>query len=98
MQQQAATITALQVQIAAAPALGNPITTPAPAFALTPALAWTGIIDFTSASGIKLCKTITTPLMTLYDGSVGNLAQFLDEVQRRANNSGWNENLLTISD
>ena len=36
--------------------------------------------------------------MTLYDGSVGALAQFLDEVQCRANDSGWNQDLLTISD
>ena len=98
MQQQAAAIAALQVQLAVAQAPGNPIAAQAPAFALTPALAQTGIIDFTSASGIKLRKTITMPLTTLYDGSMGTLMQFLDEVQHRANNSGWNQDLLTISD
>ena len=98
MQQQAATIAVLQAQIVAAPAPGNLIAAPALAFALMPASAQTGIIDFTSASGIKLHKMITMPLMTLYDGSVGNLMQFLDEVQHQASNSGWNENLLTISD
>ena len=36
--------------------------------------------------------------MTLYDGSVGTLTQFFDEVQHRANDSGWNHDLLTISD
>ena len=98
MQQQAADIAALQAQLAALQAPGNPVAAQVPAFTLKPALVQTGIIDFTSASGIKLCKTITMPLMTLYNGLAGTLTQFLDEVQHWANDSGWNQDLLTISD
>ena len=98
MQQQAADIAVLQAQLVVVQALGNLVAAQIPVFTLTPALAQTGIINFTSASGIKLWKTITMPLMTLYNGSVGNLALFLDEVQHCTNDSGWNQDLLTISD
>ena len=93
MQQQAADITALQAQLTVVQAPGNLVAAQVLAFALMPALAQTGIIDFTSASGIKLHKTITMPLMTLYNGLVGTLVQFLDEVQHQVNNSGWNQDL-----
>ena len=79
MQQQAADITALQVQLAVVQALGNLVATQVLAFALMPASAQTEIIDFISESDIKLCKTITMPLMTLYNGLVGTLVQFLNE-------------------
>ena len=88
MQQQAADIAPLQAQLRAVQALGNPVAAQVLAFALMPALAQTGIIDFMSASGIMLHKTITAPLTTLYNGSVGNLMQFLNEVQHWANDSG----------
>ena len=88
MQQQAADLTALQAQLAAQAAL-QPQAAPAPIFALTPTLAQTGIIDFSSGTGIKLRKTITASLATLYDGSSNLLAQFLDEVNCRATTCGW---------
>ena len=97
LQQQAADLAALQAQLAAQ-AAPQPQAAQAPIFALTPALAQTGIIDFSSGTGIKLRKTITAPLTTLYDGSSNLLAQFLDEVNRRATTCGWDANLLLISD
>ena len=50
------------------------------------------------ALGVKLQKTITMPLTALYNGSVGTLALLLDEVQHHMTDSGWNQDLLTISD
>ena len=54
MQQQAEAIAAPQVQLAAVQAPGHLIAAQAPAFTLMPASAQTGIINFTSTSGIKL--------------------------------------------
>ena len=97
MQQQAADLAALQAQLTAQ-AAPQPSAAQAPIFMLTPTLTQTGIIDFSSSTGIKLRKTITAPLMMLYDGSSNLLAQFLDEVNCCATTCGWDNNLLMISD
>jgi hypothetical protein len=72
---------------------------PQPAlFALSPALANQGIIDYTTSMGAKIRKAATDPLETLFDGKAANLQMFLKQVQDRARDSGWERILLTISD
>ena len=88
LQQQAANLAALQAQLTAQAAL-QPHAAQVLIFVLTPALAQTRIIDFSS---------ITAPLMTLYNGSSNLLAHFLDEVNCRVTTCGWDTNLLMISD
>ena len=98
LQQQAAKLTVLQAQVAAQ-AMVQLITAPVPIFVvLTPALAQTGNIDFSSGMGIKLRKSIMAPLMMPYNGSSTHLTQFLDEVKCHAMACGWDNNLLMISD
>jgi hypothetical protein len=79
--QQAALLAALQAQ----PALQQP--QPGP-FALTPALATQDVIDMTSSMGIKLYKSIVSPLETKFDGAPTKMMTFLDDVQEKANNCG----------
>ena len=67
-------------------------------FALTPALANRNVIDLLSPSGIKLYKSITTPLDTKFDGTAKELILFMDELRRKAEDFGWNQDLLQISD
>ena len=95
LQQQAANIAALQVQLAAQ-AMAQPIIAPALIFALTPALAQTGNIDFSSAMGIKLRKSIMAPLMIPYDGTTAHLTQFLNKVKCHATVCSWENNLLLM--
>lgn len=66
-------------------------------FALTPAQATQDVIDLSSATGIKLYRTITAPLETKFDGSPNKLLSFLDDVEQRARRFAWNEALLSIS-
>jgi hypothetical protein len=70
LQQQAATIAAIQAQ--KQPQVGP--------FALTPALATQDVIDMTTTAGIKLYKSIKEPRETKFDGSPSKLASFLDDV------------------
>jgi endonuclease/exonuclease/phosphatase (EEP) superfamily protein YafD len=70
LQAQAQQLNALHVLISnQPPAIVLPAQPTPPVFALTPALAQMGIINYTDTSGIKLCKSIITPLMMLYDGT-----------------------------
>jgi hypothetical protein len=48
-------------------------------------------------TGLKLYKQIVTPLLTPFDGSVDKLMVFLSLVARKAASSGWNADLLQIS-
>jgi hypothetical protein len=90
LQQQAQQIAALQVQPA-------PPVSPL-AFALMPAMAQDGIINYRDLAGIKLHKAIIAPLLaTLYDGTPSKLMAFLDGIKQCATNSGWNQALLSIS-
>jgi hypothetical protein len=67
-------------------------------FALTPALANQNVIDLLSPQGIKLYKSITTPLANKFDGSSRKLVLFMDEIHHKADEYGWNTTLLSISD
>jgi hypothetical protein len=89
LQQQAQQIAALQVQPA-------PPVSPL-AFALMPAMAQDGIINYRDLAGIKLHKAIIAPLATLYDGTPSKLMAFLDGIKQCATNSGWNQALLSIN-
>jgi hypothetical protein len=66
------------VQQAAHPVAPQPVQ-PRP-FALTPALANQNVIDLASAQGIKLYKSITTPLDNKFDGTSRELVLFMDEL------------------
>jgi hypothetical protein len=65
---------------------------------LTPALATQDVIDMTSSTGIKLYKSIVSPLETKFDGAPTKMMTFLDDVQEKANNCGWNQHLLSVND
>lgn len=95
-QQQAQALALLQQQAAQVlpPVIPAPVATP---FALTPATANQDDIDLTSATGIKLYKTITLPLETKFDGSPGKLLSFMDNLHQKASCFGWNQELLAIS-
>jgi len=76
----------------------QPAQQPAPVqFALSPAQATLGIIDFTTSDGKKIFAAATKPLETKYDGSTENLAIFIKDVQHHVEREGWNQ-LVTISD
>ena len=94
---QTAQITAQTAQITAQAAAAQPQIQQGP-FALSPALANTNTIDLFTASGIKLYKSIIVPLDHKFDGSPKELTLFLEEIGRRAETSGWNEELLRVSD
>ena len=86
---------AQQAAQAAQPIVPPPVQ-PGP-FALTPALANQNVIDLTSAQGIKLYKSITNPLDNKFDGSSKELILFMDELQHKADENGWNHTLLRVS-
>jgi hypothetical protein len=93
-------IQALENQLQAQQALINAIPgqPPAPgAFALTPALAFQDVIDYSTSSGLKLYKAATTPMDPPYNGTAANLSLFLEAIKKRATNFGWT-GILTISD
>jgi hypothetical protein len=60
------------------------------AFALSPALASSTLINYQSGEGIKIYGKATSPLDTLFDGDAGALRLFLSKVQHRATQFGWN--------
>jgi hypothetical protein len=68
-------------------------------FALTSALANQNVIDLLTTQGrIKLYKAITTPLATKFNGSSRKLVLFMDELRHKADEFGWNDTLLSVSD
>ena len=62
-------------------------------FALTPTTADDGIIDFTTTDGKKSCKSATEILDSddRFDCSPEDLYQFLQMVDTRATECGWND-------
>jgi len=64
-------------------------------FALTPGQAGDAIIDYTSATGIKIYKNATAPLETKHDLSAEKLQNFLDSLEQRAIDHDW-EAILDI--
>jgi hypothetical protein len=99
---QTAQLTQQAAQIAVQGQAVPPPVIPQPAqqgpFALTPALANRNVIDLLSAPGIKLYKSITTPLDNKFDGTAKELVLFMDELRRKAEEYGWNQDLLQVSD
>ena len=64
----------------------------APAFALTPATAVGGIIDYTTAAGRKLYSSATAKLEEdLFDCTADDLYAFLKALKDRAREFGWDE-------
>jgi hypothetical protein len=64
-------------------------------FALAPALAYNGIIDYSTREGQELYKTATAPLATKFDLKSHHLATFLEQVTDRSISQGWDD-ILTI--
>jgi len=60
--------------------LPNPV-----AFALDPARALTGTINFADTAGAKVYKMATAPLAVMYDGTVKTLRPMLHHMERRIN-------------
>jgi len=77
------------------PAQANP---QAPAFALTPALAKRGILDYETRAGERIYEAATKPLDTKekYDGESSGLYQFLELLKERARNHGWDDGIMSI--
>jgi hypothetical protein len=67
---------------------------PAP-FALSPALAVTGVIDYTTTAGAKIWKAAIYPLKDEFDANAANLKTFLDQLNDQSKQFGW-EDILTI--
>jgi hypothetical protein len=60
-------------------------------FALSPALASNSLLNYESSVGIKIYGKAISPLDILFDGDAGGLRLFLNKVNQRANQFGWNE-------
>ena len=66
-------------------------------FALTPALASRGVIDYRSRSGERLYTSATKQLEEeKYDGESYGLHQFLESLEKRSNNFGWDTGIMKI--
>ena len=87
-----------QIAAAIAGAVANaaPAAPPAAVFALTPALAETGILDYKQKSGSDIYKTATASLKTLFKGETPNLRTLTNELTTRAKSFGW-ERILTVT-
>ena len=72
---------------------------PAATFALSPALATRGIIDYSSRAGEKIYSSATKELdTTKYDGEAQGLIAFLELLEERATNFGWDTSIMMIPD
>ena len=72
---------------------------PAPTFVLSPALATRGIIDYSSRAGEKIYSSATKEFdASKYDGEVQGLMAFLELMEERATNFGWNTSIMMIPD
>lgn len=89
-----------QPQIPPAPAAEappRPQVAEAPRFALTPALASRGIIDYQTRSGERLYSSATKQLEDeRYDGEAYGLHQFLESLEKRSKNYGWDTGIMMI--
>ena len=66
-------------------------------FALTPAVAIQGVIDYSTSEGRKIYTTATYKLdEELYDCTPEDLHQFLQSVQLRAKEFGWDDEVTGI--
>ena len=70
---------------------------PQPIFALSPALATRGIIDYNSRAGERIYTSATKELdPTKYDGEAQGLMPFLELLEERATNFGWDKSIMMI--
>ena len=70
---------------------------PDPVFALSPALATRGIIDHNSRAGERIYTSATKELGdTKYNGEAQGLMAFLELLEERANNFGWDRTIMLI--
>ena len=70
---------------------------PEPIFALSPALATRGIIDYNSRTGERIYTSATKELdATKYDGEAQGLMPFLELLEERTTNFGWDKSIMLI--
>ena len=70
---------------------------PNPTFALSPALATRGIIDYNTRSGERIYASATKELdVNKYDGEAQGLMAFLELLEDRAMNFGWDVSIMMI--
>ena len=68
-----------------------------PRFALTPALATRGIIDYSTRAGERIYMSATKELDSKkYDGEAQGLMAFLELLEERATNFGWDSSIMMI--
>jgi len=74
---------------------GGPPQLPIPQapFALTPARAVQGLIDYTTRHGQRLYESATQPLETKFDCKPDKLRLFVDTFRKRANSANWTATL-----
>jgi hypothetical protein len=65
-------------------------------FALSPARATLGVLDYSLAAHVKLYHKATAALPIIFDGDAANLQVFLRSLGRRANTMGWRANIFAI--
>ena len=64
---------------------------------MTPALAEQGIIDYTSRQGYRIYGSATIKLDDIkYNGSADMLFPFLELMEERAKNYGWDNGIMMI--
>jgi hypothetical protein len=90
-----AQIAALQAHQVAAPAATAPA---APVFALSPAgIATNTFIDYSMAGGSKIFKSATDALTSKFDLDIKNLPVFMEILETRALQQGWNNTLFRVT-
>ena len=69
------------------------------AFALSPAMALGGLIDYTTDQGQKIFKQSIRKLSEEpFDFNTNNLHLFMDLLRQRADEMGWNEPAIGINE
>jgi len=75
---------------------GDPLPLAPSVFALSPARATLGVLDYSLAAHVKLYHKATAALPIIFDGKAANLSVFLRSLGRRANTMGWRNNVFAI--
>ncbi len=67
-------------------------------FALAPALANNGVINYSTSEGIKIFSSATTALVDdpLFDCEANGLSHFLGKLSIRSQSNGWNVSVFSI--
>jgi hypothetical protein len=60
-------------------------------FSISPALAQPNLLDYSSATGAKICTKATEPLITCFNLKSPNIRIPLNEIQTRSKRFGYNE-------